>query len=98
MNYKKEAHSSLTRQPTHRSLIHPCINKVLEVRIGKVRLHELRLFLQHRSDDVDDVIVEGDLRYLLVAITDGIYKINTCGKASRQFFNLSLHFVFFTLQ
>ena len=71
----------------------PCIHKVLEVGVGKVRLHELRLFFQHSSDDVDDVIIEGYLRYLLVAITGGIRKVNTCGDASWQFLNLTLHLV-----
>ena len=84
---------SLTRQLTHRSLENPCVHKVLEVRISKVRLHELCLFLQHRSDDVDDVIIEGDLCYLLVAIADGIRKVNTCGDAGWQFLYLSLYFV-----
>ena len=60
---------------THCCLEYPCINKVLEVRICKVRLHELSLFLQHSSYDVDDVIIEGYLRHLLVAIANGIRKV-----------------------
>ena len=84
---------SLTRQLTHRSLENPCVHKVLEVRISKVRLHELCLFFQHGSDDFDDVIIEGYLCYLLVAIANGIRKVNTCGDTGWQFLNLSLYFV-----
>ena len=84
---------SLNRNLTHRSLEHPFIHKVLEVRICKVRLYELCLFLQHRSDDVDDVIVEGYLCYLPVAIADGIREVNACGDTGWQFLNLSLYFV-----
>ena len=78
---------------THRCLEYPCIHKVLEVRISKVRLHELCFFLQHGSDDVDDVIIEGNLCYLLVAIADGIREVNACGDTGWQFLNLSLYFV-----
>ena len=84
---------SLTRQLTHRSLENPCVHKVLEVRISKVRLYELCLFFQHGSDDFDDVIIEGYLCYLLVAIANGIRKVNTCGDTGWQFLNLSLYFV-----
>ena len=83
----------LTRQLAYRSLKHPCIHKVLEVRICEVCLDKFRLFFKHSGYDVDDVIVEGDLRYLLVAITGGIRKVNTCGDASWQFLNLTLHLV-----
>ena len=84
---------SLTRQLTHRSLEYPCVHKVLEVRISKVRLYELCLFFQHGSDDFDDVIIEGYLCYLLVAIANGICKINACCNASWQFLYLSLYFI-----
>ena len=84
---------SLTRQLTHRSLEYPCVHKVLEVRISKVRLHELCLFFQHSSDDLDDVIIEGYLCYLLVAIANGIRKVNTCGDTCRKFLYLTLNFV-----
>ena len=67
----------LTRQLAYRSLKHPCIHKVLEVRICKVRLDKFRLFLQHGSHDFYDVIVEGNLCHLLVAIANGIRKVNT---------------------
>ena len=83
----------MTRQLTHRSLEYPYIHKVLEVWISKVRLHELCLFLQHCSDYVGDVIVEGNLRHLLVAIADGIREVNACGDTGWQFLNLSLYFV-----
>ena len=69
---------SLTRQLTHRSLENPCVHKVLEVRISEVRLHELCLFLQHGSDDVDNVIIEGNLSHLLATVANGICKVNTC--------------------
>ena len=84
---------TLNRNLTHRSLEHPCIHTVLEVRICKVRLYELCLFLQHRSDDADDVIIEGNLCYLLVAIADGIRKVNACGNTSWQLLDLTLHLV-----
>ena len=84
---------SLTRQLTHRCLEYPCIHKVLEVGVGEVCLYKLRLFLQHGSDDVDDVIIEGYLCYLLVAIADGIREVNACGDTGWQFLNLSLYFV-----
>ena len=54
----------------HCCLEYPCIHKVLEVRISKVRLHDLCLFLQHCSHDVDDVIIEGCQYYLIVTILD----------------------------
>ena len=69
---------SLTRQLTHRSLENPCVHKVLEVRISKVRQHELCLFFQHGSDDVDDVIIEGNLSHLPATVANGICKVNTC--------------------
>ena len=78
---------------THRSLEYPCIHKVLEVWICKVRLHELCLFFQHSSHEVYDVIIEGYLCYLPVAIADGIREVNACGDTGWQFLNLSLHFV-----
>ena len=44
--------------------------KFWKVRISKVRLHDLCLFLQHCSHDVDDVIIEGCQYYLIVTILD----------------------------
>ena len=71
------------RQLTHHSLEYPCIHKVLEVGVGKVGLHKLSLLFHHGSDDVDDVIVEGDLCHLLVTIANGICKVNACGNTGR---------------
>ena len=75
-------HLILPRQLAHCCLKHSCIHKVLEVRIGEVCLHELRLFFQHPGYDVDDVIVEGYLCYLSIPIADGIDEINAAGNSS----------------
>ena len=50
----------------------------MEVGFCKVRLHDLCLFLQHGSDDVDNVIIEGNLSHLLATVANGICKVNTC--------------------
>ena len=42
---------------------------------------------------LNDDIVEGNLCYLLVAIANGIRKVNTGGNTCRQFLNLTLNFV-----
>lgn len=69
---------ALTRNLTHRSLKYSCFHKLLEVNISKVRLHELGLFLQRRSDHVDDVIVDTYLWHLLVSIANGMYQNIVC--------------------
>ena len=80
-------------QLTHRSLKHPCIHKVLEILISEVCLYKLRLLFKHSCYDVNDVIIEGNLCHLLVAIADCIDEINTGSNESWQFLNLTLYLI-----
>jgi hypothetical protein len=74
-------------------LEYPRIHKVLEIWIGKVRLHKLRLLFKHSGNNVDDVIIESYLCYLLITIADSIDEINTSSNASWKFLNLTLYLI-----